>query len=62
MKTEKELLKRLDEINSDDILQRPCETTETNAPVALMQLALEVERTVLQWVLGINGKPKKNGG
>jgi hypothetical protein len=53
MKTADEIAKRLREVCSDEKLQQPSVTIEVNAPLALMQLALETERSVLQWVLNI---------
>lgn len=51
MKTEEEMEKRLSEINSDSRLRGKPATIQINAPLALIQLALETERDTLKWVL-----------
>jgi len=51
MKTEKEIKKRLAEIEKDERISYPTATIDINAPLALIQLSLETERDALKWVL-----------
>lgn len=53
MKTEQEILKRIDEIVKDGRLQQPTATVFINAPLALIQMSMTAELHSLQWVLGI---------
>ncbi len=51
MRTEKEIRKRLEEVESDERLSYDTATIETNAVLALIQCSLEAERDTLRWVL-----------
>ena len=51
MKTREEIEKKLNEILEDERLSYPPADTETNAPLALIQVALENQRDILKWVL-----------
>ncbi len=51
MKTEEQIRKRLDEIESDERLKYKPATVEVNAPLALVQTHLETASGILRWVL-----------
>ena len=51
MRTEKEIRKKLKEVESDERLSYDTATIETNAVLALIQCSLEAERDMLRWVL-----------
>ncbi len=51
MKSEKEIRKQLKKIESDKRLSYPTATIVENAPLALIQLELEMKRDTLKWVL-----------
>lgn len=53
MKNEKEVKKKLKKIESDERLSYPTATIVENAPLALIQLELEMKRDTLKWVLEI---------
>lgn len=53
-----EISKRLHEVCSDERLSYPTANAMVNAPLALIQTALDTERRVLQWVLGIKQEKK----
>lgn len=53
MQTPKEIQKRIDEIKADERLSYGSANIVINAPLALVQLALEVELSTLEKVLGI---------
>ncbi len=52
MKTEQEIRYKLYEILADERLGYPLATVQINAPLALVQLSLEVKRDILKWILG----------
>jgi len=52
MKTEKEILDKIKELESDERLSYPTATIIENAPLALIQLEMESKITALKWVLG----------
>lgn len=54
MKTEEEIKNRLDIVMADERLSYPPARVDINAPLALIQLSLETQRDVLQWVLDYN--------
>lgn len=54
MKTETEIKKRLAEIDADERYHYSPATVFENAPLALIQTALETEAQALAWVLGIS--------
>jgi hypothetical protein len=54
MKTETEIKKRLTEIDADERYHYSPATVFENAPLALIQTALETEARALAWVLGIS--------
>lgn len=51
MKTEKEIKNRLEQIKQDERLSYPSATIDTNAPLALIQLDLESQIKILEWIL-----------
>lgn len=51
MKTESEIRKRLAKILADERLSYPPACWQINAPIALIQTALESKRDALRWVL-----------
>ena len=54
MKSEKQIKKRIREIEDDDRYQSGLEnpaTIDINAPLALIQLSFETEIKVLKWIL-----------
>ena len=54
MKTKEQINKRIAEIESDSRYQsglKKAATIDINAPLALIQLAFEVEIRVLKWIL-----------
>lgn len=51
MKSEKEIQQKIDEIMSDERLHYKVADVFTNAPLALIQLSLEVKIEILSWVL-----------
>jgi hypothetical protein len=51
MKSEKEIQQKLDEIMTDERLYYKSATIFSNAPLALIQLSLEVKLEILSWVL-----------
>lgn len=53
MKTEEQLTIRLRELEADERLYYKTATIIENAPLALHQLAGEVESRTLRWVLGM---------
>ena len=53
MKTEKLIQKRIDEILADERLSYKSATVFENAPLALIQLSLEVELHTLQNILEV---------
>lgn len=54
MKTEAEIKKRLDKIESDPRLRDyKTATVSINAPLALVQMGAESESSALRWVLGL---------
>ena len=56
MKSKQEIKKRLSEILSDERLHYKPANVQINAPLALIQTALETERDALMWVLEIQKK------
>ena len=61
MKTGEEIKARLQKVCSDERLSYPTATIFENAPLAMIQLALETERHILQWVLGETLQDKSLG-
>jgi hypothetical protein len=59
MKSADEILKKLNEVCSDERLSYEPANVFANAPLALIQTSLETQRDVLQWVLNIDKKDKK---
>jgi hypothetical protein len=59
MKNADEILKKLNEVCSDERLSYEPANVFTNAPLALIQTSLETQRDILQWVLNIDKKDKK---
>ena len=57
MKTEGELRRMLKEIEDDERLHYPCANVQINAPLALIQVALEAQRAILLWALNLKGRP-----
>lgn len=53
MKTPQEIEKRIQEILADPRISYPTAGIQVNAPLALIQLSLEVELNTLQDVLGV---------
>ena len=53
MKTPEEIQKRIDEILTDERLSYKTASININAPLAMMQLAMEVELHTLQRVLQV---------
>jgi hypothetical protein len=51
MRTIEEIKVKLQELKSDDRLKSPCATVFENAPLALIQLELEMKILTLEWVL-----------
>ncbi len=51
MQSEKEITARLNELLADERLYYPAATVKVNAPLALIQLSMEVEIHTLQRVL-----------
>lgn len=51
MKNEIEILKKLKEIKDDERLSYPSANVEINAPLALIQISLEGQISILKWVL-----------
>jgi len=59
MKTRLQIAGRLAAIASDDRYHAPPALVEINAPLALIQVALETEAIALAWVLD-ESPPKRN--
>ncbi len=51
MKNKKEIEARLKEVESDERLHYPSADIFSNAPLALIQVALENQRDILKWIL-----------
>jgi hypothetical protein len=51
MKTKEEIQEKLDEVNADERLGYAPAQVHINAPLALIQLSLETQRDILEWVL-----------
>jgi hypothetical protein len=51
MKTKEEIEEKLNEVLADDRLKMKPAEIAINAPLALIQLTLEVESDILKWVL-----------
>ncbi|MCK4501100.1 hypothetical protein KAU11_11430 [Candidatus Babeliales bacterium] len=51
MRTKKEIEEKLSAILADERLEYPTATIDTNAPLALIQLSLEMKKAALEWVL-----------
>jgi len=51
MRTKAEIEARLADVLADPRLGYPAATVDVNAPLALIQMALEAERNVLRWCL-----------
>ncbi len=53
MKTKEEIEQEINEILSDERLSYKTAVVFTNAPLALVQFALETKLHTLQWVIGV---------
>ena len=58
MKNGDEIAKKLAEVCGDERLSYPAANVSTNAPLALIQVQLESERRILQWVLDVGKTPE----
>lgn len=59
MRTEAEVRERLAETYRDTRLHQKCATIHENAPLALIQLEMEVQVRELSWALGEKPPPLK---
>ena len=55
-----ECRKKLKRLEEHDLMQRPPATVEVNAPVALMQMAMEGRISALKWVISEGEKIEKD--
>ncbi len=62
MKTREEIEKRITELKADERLGYPPANVFTNAPLALIQVALKNELMALNWVLKESEKEKERKG
>ena len=53
MKTEKDIIEKLEELKKDERLYYKTADVFTNAPLALMQLSMETQVNTLEWILGL---------
>lgn len=61
MKTEKEIRRRIAQINADDRYHYPPADVMINAPLALIQVDLKSEICALAWILGEKPPASRKG-
>lgn len=53
MRTMKEIKDKINDLQNDDRIKLPDALIQINAPLALIQLSIEMKIAALEWVLGL---------
>ena len=54
MRSENNIIKKINDLKSDERMSYPSANIQINAPLALIQLSIESKISALEWALGNN--------